>query len=184
MSNIWEGNKIRLRAIEMSDLDGYFSERDVDGQRSGDRVTFPVSQTLMKDKVENAAKADPYGEEFCLIIEDFEGNAVGTINSHSCNQIDGIFEYGVGISVKARGKGYASEAMRLFFKFFFLELGYQKVESKVYSFNESSIKLQEKFGFVLEGKLRRHHFTLGKWHDAYCYGMTKEEFFDLYEYVI
>lgn len=184
MSNIWKSNKILLRAVEMSDLENYFfkdDEIDTDGQRTGDRVMFPLSKDMMKDRVESLAKTSPRGEEFFMIIEDLEGNAVGSINSHACDRINGTFQYGIGIRSKFRGNGYALEAIKLLFKFFFLELGYQKAEARVYSFNESSIRLHEKFGFVLEGKLRRHHYALGEWHDVFCYGMTREEFFDLYK---
>ncbi len=46
----------------------------------------------------------------------------------------------------------------------------------MYAFNEPSIKLHEKLGFTLEGRVRRAHFSGGSYHDELLYGMTAEEF--------
>lgn len=178
MTNFWKGTKVRLRAVEMSDLENYFcnGEPDTDGQRNGDRMLFPVSKELMRERVAKLAKSNPQGEDFFLIIEDNEGNPVGNINSHSCSPKDGTFEYGIGIKKDHRGKGYAGEAIRILLNYYFTELDYQKVNVKIYSFNEESIKLHEKLGFTLEGRLRRSFFAMGTHHDILCYGLTKEEF--------
>lgn len=180
MNNIWKGKTISLRAVEMSDLEDYFCNNSLvtntDDQRNGDRSIFPRSKSLMADRVDKLSKINPYEQECFLIIVDNDGKPVGNINTHSCNRIDGTFQYGAGIKTEYRGKGYASEAIKLLMRFYFMELRYQKVETRVYSFNEDSIKLHEKLGFELEGVLRRSHFANGKYHDVKCFGMTKEEF--------
>ncbi|ARV98974.1 Ribosomal-protein-alanine N-acetyltransferase [Bacillus subtilis subsp. subtilis] len=61
-------------------------------------------------------------------------------------------------------------------RFFFLELAYQKVNTTVYSFNNPSIRLHEKLGFMKEGQLRKIIFTKGAYYDGFCFGMTREEF--------
>ena len=53
---------------------------------------------------------------------------------------------------------------------------YQKVNAEVYAFNEPSMRLHERMGFTLEGRLRRMIYTGGEYHDALFYGMTREEF--------
>jgi len=57
-----------------------------------------------------------------------------------------------------------------------LELSYQKVNTTVYSFNNPSMLLHEKLGFMKEGQLRNIIFTKGSYYDGICYGMTREEF--------
>lgn len=181
--NIWQGNKVCLRAVEMSDLEDYFCKEeqlDTDAQRKGDRLIFPTSKVMMRDRVESLAKTNPYSEEFFMIIEDMEGNLVGNINTHSCSRIDGTFQYGLGIKSEYRGNGYAQEAIKLLLRFYFMELGFHKVETRVYSFNKESIGLHKKLGFALEGTLRRRHFALGDWHDVICFGMLKEEFSSIF----
>ncbi|MFT3654578.1 hypothetical protein DALLNEIH_00998 [Bacillus sp. B01(2024)] len=61
-------------------------------------------------------------------------------------------------------------------RFYFLELAYQKVNTTVYSFNNNSIRLHEKLGFMKEGQLRNVIFTKGAYYDNICFGMTREEF--------
>ena len=48
----------------------------------------------------------------------------------------------------------------------------------IYDFNEASIKLHEKLGFVHEGRRRRMGFTDGRYYDWILLGMTVEEFWE------
>jgi RimJ/RimL family protein N-acetyltransferase len=73
-------------------------------------------------------------------------------------------------------KGYASEAILLVLRYYFLELGYQKVTATVYSFNTPSISLHERLGFQPEGRVRRTVYTQGQHFDELIFGMTREEF--------
>lgn len=57
---------------------------------------------------------------------------------------------------------------------------FQKCEARVYDYNSASISLQRKLGFVQEGRLRRHLFPAGGHHDEFVFGMTAEEFHELY----
>jgi RimJ/RimL family protein N-acetyltransferase len=58
----------------------------------------------------------------------------------------------------------------------FRELRYQKANATVYAFNEGSLALHRKLGFVEEGRIRRNHFTNGEYHDEFWFGITREEF--------
>jgi len=181
--NVWQGDKIRLRAVELSDVDNYFCKKefyDSEDERKGDKLILPRSRELMVDRVTSLAKQDPYGDECFLIIEDLEGNPVGNINTHSVSVTDGVFSYGLGVKKCYTNNGYATEAIKILLQFYFMERGFHKVEVEVFAFNEASIALHEKFGFVLEGTLRENHYTMGKWHDALCYGLLKDEFMDKY----
>ena len=70
----------------------------------------------------------------------------------------------------------ASEAIRLVLRYYFDELGFQKCNVGVYSFNEASIRLHEKLGFTREGVQRRSIFTRGQYYDNILFGITAEEF--------
>jgi RimJ/RimL family protein N-acetyltransferase len=50
------------------------------------------------------------------------------------------------------------------------------VTVRAYAFNEPSLRLHERLGFVPEGRLRRMIYTGGAHHDVCLYGMTVEEF--------
>lgn len=60
-------------------------------------------------------------------------------------------------------------------------LRYQKVTVNIYSFNERSMILHESLGFKHEGRIRRSVYTNGSYYDEVIYGMTCEEFDDIYK---
>lgn len=181
MGNIWHGKLVKLRAVKESDLEDYYmktNDEDSDSIRNSDRMIFPVGNASRAERVESLCKLNPYDEEYTLIIENNEGLPVGNINTHSCNKTDGVFKYGLGILKEYRGNGYASEAVEILCKYYFEELDYKKVEVHVYEFNQASIKMHEKLGFLKEGILRSNHYAKGKrWHTI-CFGMLRDEFND------
>lgn len=65
-------------------------------------------------------------------------------------------------------------------RFMFDERRFQKCEAHVYDYNAASISLHRKLGFVEEGRQRRHLFLAGEYHDQLLFGMTVEEFRQLY----
>jgi RimJ/RimL family protein N-acetyltransferase len=109
-------------------------------------------------------------------IEQLDSELVGNINVHTVNRRCGTFMYGLSIRPTLRRQGYGSEAIGLVLRFYFHERRYQKVNAEVYGFNEASIRMHEKLGFVLEGRLRRMQYSGGQYHDSLIYGMTREEF--------
>lgn len=57
----------------------------------------------------------------------------------------------------------------------FNKLDLHKLYCEVLAFNESVIKLHQKFGFQVEGILREHHNISGDFVDIYCFGILKQE---------
>ena len=125
---------------------------------------------------EEQAQASPNHDAFRWIIENRDGEAVGTINTHNGDRRQGTFSYGLAIEREHWRRGYARDAIRLVLRYFFRELRYQKVTVVVYDFNEGSIRLHEQLGFQQEGRLRRMVYTDGRFHDHILLGLTREEF--------
>jgi len=179
MGNIWQGEKVKLRPVEVGDIDSYFTldeNSDTDLQRMGGIIGFPITKGKIKEKLEKVINKEPENDEYMWIIEDNEGNIVGDINTYTCNRRNGTFKYGIGLRKQYWGMGYAAEAVKIILRYYFRELRYQKVTPYIYSFNRNSAKLHEKLGFKEEGRLRRMLYTNGEYHDEIYFGMTKEEF--------
>jgi RimJ/RimL family protein N-acetyltransferase len=150
---------------------------DTDFDRLSFKMIFPPSKEYMKKQTAELAAKDPTKEHnFTLMIENTAGEIVGNINTQMSDQRNGTFSFGLGIQREHWRKGYAREAIWLVLRFFFRDLGYQKVNSGVYVFNEASLALHRSLGFVEEGRLRRIIFSDGAYHDEIAFGMTKEEF--------
>ena len=177
MNNSWQGNLVRLWAIEPADADALFEwNQDTEMTRSLYRVPFPQSREANMRWVQETSTRGPQNDNYFWVIESLVGEMVGTLSTHSCEPRNGSFKYGLAIMEAHKRKGYASDAIRLLLRYYFDELRYQKVVAEVYGFNETSISFHESFGFVLEGRLRRMLYTGGVYHDILMFGMTSEEF--------
>jgi RimJ/RimL family protein N-acetyltransferase len=175
--SIWQGDTVRLRAVEPTDWDVFLRwNQDDDVTRGIDRIWFPQSKEAVRRWAEEASLRKPDGYKFHLVMENPAGAPVGMIAAHSCERRCGTFGYGVNVLREYRRQSYASDAIQIVLRYFFGELGYQKVTVPVHGFNDASIQLHEKLGFVREGCLRRMVFTAGQYFDELYYGLTKEEF--------
>jgi len=175
--NYWEGQRIRLRAIEPEDQPFFHAfDEDSEANVNSSMLYFPRSQAGDRRWFEKALLEEPENDEYRLVIELKEHGAIGTINTVACDKRMGTFRYGIAIGRDYWGKGYAKEAIRILLRYFFEELRYQKVTVNIYDFNERSIKLHEKLGFQHEGRLRRMIYTGGAFHDEIYMGLTREEF--------
>ena len=175
--NIWQGERVRLRAVEPEDWK-IFNQWDLDSDMARECywVPFPKSQEAARKWALDLSLEAPKGDAFNMVIENLEGEFVGTINTHDCQPRNGTFSYGLAIRREYQRQGYASDAIRLVLRYFFQELRYQKCNVGVYDFNEASIKLHESLGFQHEGRQRRIYFTEGEYHDGINLGITREEF--------
>ncbi len=175
--NFWEGERIRLRAFEPEDGDTIYEwDHDSEMARALDYVWPPNSRTRARRWAEEQSARTPQDDQYIWAIETRAGKLVGIISTHSCNRRAGTFGYGVAIRREHRGHGYAAEAIWIVLRYFFDELRYQKATVGVYAGNEASIRLHERLGFVLEGRLRRMAYTRGAYQDELLYGLTAEEF--------
>jgi RimJ/RimL family protein N-acetyltransferase len=67
-------------------------------------------------------------------------------------------EAGYIVAPTARGRGIAARALRLLTDWALNELGLERVELRITTDNEASIRVAERCGFVREGVLRSVHF--------------------------
>lgn len=178
--NFWQGRNIRLRAVEPEDADVFYEwNQDSDMLKNVDNIWFPVSRESQRAFAQRKATAEQ-NDACYFLIENVDGEIAGDIGAHSCDRRVGCFRYSVSMREEYKRRGYATEAILLFLKYYFQELRYQKVTVDIRSFNEASVRLHEKLGFKREGCIRRVAYTGGKYYDSFVYGMTYEEFQEKY----
>jgi RimJ/RimL family protein N-acetyltransferase len=181
--SIWIGDQVQLRPREPRDADVIpLFEHSAD-ERSGWMIMPPRSPVATRKAIEESAgnRPGPRTLELDLAIARREDDRmVGGINVNEVDQTNGTFAYGVGIGREHKGNGYAAEAVLLVMRFMFDERRFQKCEARVYDYNSASISLHRKLGFTEEGRLRRHLFLAGEYRDELIFGMTVEEFRELY----
>lgn len=73
------------------------------------------------------------------------------------------------------GKGYASETLQAIVAYCFKELGMNRIGAEIYEFNAPSIKLFERNGFQLEGRMRQYIFKDSVFKDELLYSLLRED---------
>jgi RimJ/RimL family protein N-acetyltransferase len=176
--SIWQGQLVRLRAVEPADWETFFDwNLDDEQARAVYFVPFPQSREAVRRWSEREATQPIEGDNFRFAIARVTDDAmVGDLTVHTTDPRVGTFGYGINIKQEERRKGYASEAIRLVLRYYFQERRYQKVTIAIYSFNEPSIRLHEHLGFQREGQVRRMVYTQGRYYDQLIYGLTVDEF--------
>jgi RimJ/RimL family protein N-acetyltransferase len=174
----WQGDIIQLRAIEAQDI-SFFETLDDEVNRNVDMLHLPMTKQNKVSWIESQQQRI-LGDAFRFMAVNQAGEVVGTMDTFECNRRHGTFKYGITVGEAYRGQGYAREMIIMVLRYYYNELGYQKVTPHVYSFNMASIKLHESMGFVKEGQLRSMLYTNGQYADEIHYGMTKEEFISRY----
>lgn len=178
MSTFWTGRRVRLRGIEPADwstfmqFDGY-----AEHQRSVAAIHPPRSAEGYRAWAKEQAVAPAAGDCFQLAIETVDGGElVGSLSTQDAEPRAGRFRYGIGIGGPHQRRGYATESVVLLLRFMFGERRYHKCEAGIYAYNEPSLGLHRRLGFVEEGRLRDHEFLAGRYHHLVLMGMTADEF--------
>ena len=74
-------------------------------------------------------------------------------------------------------QGYATEAVHLLLEFGFTTLELERIDATCHPDNAGSIRVLEKSGFTLEGRLRSHRLVRGDRRDSLLYAKLRHEHF-------
>ncbi len=99
-----------------------------------------------------------------------ESAPVGVVSFDPIDWRARIAELGYWVPRDHQGGGYGTDAVGLFVTYGFEQLGPHKLSAAVSTFDDPSIRLLERLGFVREGTDRD-----GERHDAYRYGLLAPE---------
>jgi len=101
-----------------------------------------------------------------LIVNKSTNKRIGSIGLHRIDWKNRNATTGTLIgNTQYQSKGLGSDAKMLLLNWAFNELGLNKVESRVIAFNERSLGYAKKCGYEVVGRLKRHIFREGQWHD-------------------
>ncbi|WP_405389451.1 GNAT family N-acetyltransferase [Streptomyces sp. NBC_01102] len=183
MSDMWTGGKVRLRGVEPEDWTGFRDlARNTSDVRDADHVEPPRSAESFRSWTAERAGRPPGGEAFRLVVETLADHAfAGAVTVGETDSRAGRFRTGVEIAREHRRRGYAAEAAELVLTYMFAEQRHNKCEVEVYAFNDASLALYRRLGFVEEGRLRQHEFFAGGYHDVVLLGITAAEYWATHE---
>lgn len=109
----------------------------------------PLDRAERRAVFERSIEAD----DALSLVAEMDGRLVGALGA---NLRRGVAELGMFVGGNWRGHGVGSALLASFLDWA-TELGAHKAALQVWPHNEAAIALYEKFGFLEEGRLRRHY---------------------------
>ena len=169
-----EGQKVNLRLFREEDLEEYY--------RLQSRVTergdyFPLTIHSLPELRKQFTETGWWGEnEGRMLITDKEGRIVGGI-AYFWGATHHI-PYEIGYIVfrpEDRGKGYMSEALRIFSAHVFESKPIERLQLCMFTGNMASRRVAERCGYRCEGTMRKAAMLHGEWRDIYLFSLLREE---------
>ena len=134
---------------------------------------FPVNE--YEHKIWFDSKATDKYLKFYGIKENETGKTIGVVGLNDYDPISRNacpFMY-IGDKMN-QGKGYGTEALKLFISFLKNEMNVRRIYVYVADYNPGSLSMLMKCGFVVEGKMNKHWYKDGSYHDVIIAGLIIE----------
>ena len=115
------------------------------------------------------------GEGQHTLVAAVDGEVVGVIGLHTSSRprVNHKGEIGMMVRDDWQGKGVGKAMMQAVVDLADKWLNLSRIELTVFTDNESAIALYRKFGFEIEGELRKYAFRDGEFVDAYAMARVK-----------
>jgi putative acetyltransferase len=115
------------------------------------------------------------GEGVYILVAVIDGEVVGVIGLHTSSRprVNHRGEIGMMVRDDWQGKGVGKALMRAVIDLADKWLNLARIELTVFTDNEPAIALYRKFGFEIEGALRKFAFRDGEFVDAYTMARVK-----------
>lgn len=182
MKNIFEGELVRLGAIEADELGKAFSKWDRDSEfvrylNSG--IARPVSVKQEKKWIEKDLEEQSNNQHFFSIRGLADDRLLGIVDLYVHNWLARDTFVGIGIGERDFwGRGYGTDAMKVILCYAFTELNLHRVTLGVFEYNPRAIRTYEKAGFRHEGRMRKLLNKEGKRWDILEMGILREEWME------
>jgi ribosomal-protein-alanine N-acetyltransferase len=169
--------KIELRKFKMSDLrevTTLFANdnvlKNLNGSLKAKDMTLSKEKKWLKNLLKNYKKKKPDSFSFAIVVDDV---LVGSIGAPHIDWDNQKTEMGYWIGEPYWGKGYATEAIKLFVQMLFKKYKFMRIEAVPYSYNIASQRVLEKAGFMFEGERRMAVKKGNKFLDDKLYARVK-----------
>ena len=126
------------------------------------RVHEPPPPDFAKDWLRRYEDGRREGTREAFAIVDGGDEFLGLALAPRIERVDRTLELGYMVAAAARGRGVASEALRLLTEWAFAELGALRAELLIDVENEPSKAVARRCGYVREGVLRSLHVKQGR----------------------
>jgi RimJ/RimL family protein N-acetyltransferase len=167
------GSKIYLRPIERDDarhMTPWINDPEVTRTLL---VYRPMSLSQEEEYLDKLAKNDEI--HLAIVIRESD-KLIGGAGLHDIDWKNRQCGFGIFIGAKEEwGKGYGTEATKLFVDLAFGTLNLHRIWLHVYDYNQRGIHAYEKVGFRREGVLRQSRYHDGRYWDTISMAILRPE---------
>ncbi|WP_375390153.1 GNAT family N-acetyltransferase, partial [uncultured Amnibacterium sp.] len=104
-----------------------------------------------------------------------DGAAVGGVSLFASDELAHHAEVGIGLIPEARGRGIGTEAIAQVVEFAFVRRNLRRLHLQAIASNVGAIRVYERAGFAVEGRLREHAWVRGAYEDIVLMGLLRSE---------
>ncbi|MHC4579912.1 MAG: GNAT family N-acetyltransferase [Planctomycetota bacterium] len=173
------GEKVRIRAIELEDLEKIVEWRNTTEIMEYFYEKEPLSLEMQRRWFDGYLGR--LAKEKCYLIETLcDDKPIGTISLYDIDWRNRHCEFGRFFlcADELRGKGHGREALELILGFGFNHLNMARIYCTTYLDNHRALSLYESVGFRREGVLRQHIFRDGMYVDVALLSILSDEWSD------
>ncbi|WP_407313642.1 GNAT family N-acetyltransferase [Desulfosporosinus sp. SB140] len=171
-----EGKDISFQALEMNDV------QEIHNYASDENVSRFIGWQLMKtvnethSHIEEMLKRESAGTHlYASIVLKLTQEVIGTAMIFNFDHEANHVEIGYVFHSSHWGQGYGTEAVALMAEFAFDSLNLHKLHAQVVEANLGSLRVLEKNGFKLEGRLKDYYFIDGSYYDKILLGKFRSK---------
>jgi len=151
--NILENSTVRLRSLELIDLEFLFNVENNSNLWEVSNTVAPFSKYILEKYIKNASNDIFSAKQLRLVIESKEEKRpAGFIDLFDYDPIHMRAGIGIVIIESERRKHFAENALYILINYAFKNLKLSQLYCNISEDNHSSIKLFEKAGFKITGK--------------------------------
>ena len=168
--------RLALRAPVEGDIPALFEIfRDAEAMRYWSRPEMkdPAEAEALLREIERNASGETFLQWGIARRED--DLVIGTCTLHRINREHRRAELGYILRRDHWGRGLAREALTALLDHAFGMMALHRLEADIDPRNAGSIRLVERLGFTLEGRLRERYFVAGDIQDSAIYGLLSPE---------
>jgi len=162
------GAPVRLRPIELADVTDWYRYLSMPHvvQHTSWNLASPDE---LKPMIDWYDAPDPASAIRFAVVPLAGGPLIGTIGFHTISVANRSAEIAYDIAPEHWGRGLASACCRAVAAWGFEARGYQRIQATVLETNTASVRVLQKCGFALEGKLRNFRIVRGRPRDFWLY---------------
>ena len=151
-------SKIKLRTLEVTDLDFLFSLENDKSLWSVSGTTEPFSLASLENYISHAKEDIALAKQFRFVI-DWQGNAIGCIDLYEYNFKKKNAGVGIAIVKKYRRNGFAKQSLISLIKYAWEKLDLNQLHAAIFSDNKASLALFQSLGFKM---VRQNNYVLNR----------------------